>query len=291
MHKFFSRIGVKTDTQRSSLRIGDPSIKTSLRQSVYQPSTDKFKQSWEVFSFQKGLDDNKGTEITESDRFSGGSQHIYTFHVKADLQPWRVVTDHDIGGKSTGSIRIGEEGQLIFEGRVSEQLPDKAEQEVSMNRSIKRSGYVGMVTDELLQLNGYDAIVFRVKTDGFLYLAQLKARRLSVVTGGDNEFVGCFYQHAFGPKPSSTWTNITLPLNKFYQTSFKGQKNSVQIPLTHALSTDAGPAECAEIIGMGIVLSSQHGPFRFELESIRAAKLSQQNMKKRYTAVSTPDDM
>lgn len=121
-----------------------------------------------------------------------------------------------------------------------------------------------------LDLSDFDGLELRIKTDGRLYVAQIK-----VVTSLDEDL----YQVIIPPTKPGEWyaklktsglpfvrTRVFLPWSDFVYT-FRGFEEEVQIPL-----------EAKAIEHVAILMAERHdGPFSFKIDWIHAIK--QQNIR------------
>lgn len=155
---------------------------------------------------------------------------------KADL--WRPVNDVIMGGDSEGQLEKTGQGDALFTGRISlENLGGFA--------SVR-----SMPGD--YDLSGYDGIAIRLKGDGKHYKLSLRT---------DAHFDGVVYQARFTTEDAA-WTTLHIPFTDFIPT-FRGVGLSGVDPLD--------PAK-VRIFGL-LISDGQEGPFRVELQWIKAYRL------------------
>lgn len=121
---------------------------------------------------------------------------IYTFSPGSPRTDWRVVDDVVMGGRSSGSFHVDQEGYGVFTGTVS--------LENNGGFSSVRHNPTGVI------VGSHQNIVFRLKGDGRKYQFRLKANQ-------DDYYS---YVHSF--TTTGEWQQITLPLADFYP-SFRGR--------------------------------------------------------------------
>ena len=89
------------------------------------------------------------------------TQLIFDFDIQSDSSNWRVVDDVVMGGRSSGSFTIDENGHGVFKGNVS----------LENNGGFSSLRY----RFKKLKTKGYTKVVLRVKGDGKSYQFRVKA--------------------------------------------------------------------------------------------------------------------
>jgi len=90
------------------------------------------------------------------------TKKLFSFQSQKDLENWYILTDEEFGGKSTASLRLGEEGQAIFEGNISLELSNDSRQFFT-TKTVRRTGFAALMTKQKFDLKNYDAIEYYVK--------------------------------------------------------------------------------------------------------------------------------
>ncbi len=123
---------------------------------------------------------------------------IFDFHNNADTSNWYVVVDGVMGGKSTGSLKVNDEGHGLFEGTIS---------------LANNGGFSSVRYDlpEKISIGDNQYIALRLKGDGKNYQFRLK---------NDKEN---YYSYIKEFATSGDWQEIKIPLNEMYP-SFRGRK-------------------------------------------------------------------
>jgi len=117
---------------------------------------------------------------------------------------------------------------------------------------MKQSGYAGLQPKQrssLTNLEGFNGIEIRAKTDGRVYIANIKV---------DTVVKHHLYQ-AFFTTRKGEWTNIVLPFNRFTLT-FQGQVEGESLPI------DPRQFQAVSFL----MAERKEGDFRMELEWINA---------------------
>ena len=152
-------------------------------------------------------------------------------------EPWFVVNDGVMGGRSTSTLRLSEPGVAVFEGILSLE-----------NNGGFASVRVGL---SAAALAGATRIFLRVRGDGKRYQLRLRpGRRMDGVAFG----------RSFETTPGQ-WTIVELPIESFEPT-FRGYRPRSVPPLD--------PANAGQI---GLMLTDkQEGDFRLEIDWIGFCK-------------------
>eukprot|EP01127_Copromyxa_protea_P009063 TRINITY_DN2107_c0_g4_i1.p2 TRINITY_DN2107_c0_g4~~TRINITY_DN2107_c0_g4_i1.p2 ORF type:complete len:341 (-),score=53.97 TRINITY_DN2107_c0_g4_i1:53-1075(-) len=137
-------------------------------------------------------------------------------------------------------------GSLHFSGNLSLELPSP---------DVKQSGYACLTSPVWyppLDLSDFHGIEMRIKTDGRLYVAQIK-----IHTALEDDL----YQALIPPVPPGEWTKVTLLWSDFIYT-WRGYEEQLQLPL-----------EPSKIEYMAVLMAErQDGPFSFHIDWLHAVR-------------------
>ncbi len=125
------------------------------------------------------------------------SQMIYDFGKTNDINAWQIVDDVVMGGRSSGTFALDEEGHGHFSGEVS----------LENNGGFSSVRY--RVPDMSVSPN--DVVQIRLKGDGKNYQFRVKENQNDYYS-----FINTF-------STSGEWETIEIPLNEFYP-SYRGRK-------------------------------------------------------------------
>eukprot|EP01121_Diplochlamys_sp_Union-15-3_P004393 TRINITY_DN144_c0_g1_i1.p1 TRINITY_DN144_c0_g1~~TRINITY_DN144_c0_g1_i1.p1 ORF type:complete len:169 (-),score=28.95 TRINITY_DN144_c0_g1_i1:204-710(-) len=122
-------------------------------------------------------------------------KELASFKTKEALNHWQVITDNIIGGQSTAQL-VQNNKNAVFEGKLSLKTSGK----------IERSGFAVIKSQKFdyLDLTGYDALEMRLRTDGRLYVAQLKTAIIAQEMSDD------LYQIVIPVKKPNVWTRVVI---------------------------------------------------------------------------------
>jgi len=146
---------------------------------------------------------------------------------------WPHINDGVMGGLSSGEM-VADDGYATFQGTVS----------FENNGGFSSVRSPAVVHD----LSAFDGLVLRVRGDGKRYGFRLKT---------DASFDGVSYQVQIEP-PAAAWTEIAVPFTDFIPV-YRGR-----VVRNHP------PLDPSRIATFGLLISRQDGPFRIDIESIRA---------------------
>jgi monofunctional biosynthetic peptidoglycan transglycosylase len=146
---------------------------------------------------------------------------------------WPNINDGVMGGVSSGGMSAGD-GYATFRGTVS----------FENNGGFSSVRSPAAVHD----LSSFDGLVLRVRGDGKRYGFRLKT---------DASFDGVSYQVEIEP-PAGEWTEISVPFTDFIPV-YRGR-----------VVRDHPPLDPSRIATFGLIISRQAGPFRIDIESVRA---------------------
>lgn len=122
---------------------------------------------------------------------------IYDFSKNATANDWKIVDDAVMGGESNGSFSIDDEGNGVFEGRIS------LENNGGFS-SVRHSFEKVSVTDN-------STILIRLKGDGKAYQFRIKNK-----IGDSHSYIKTF-------QTSGEWETVEIKLSDLYP-SFRGRK-------------------------------------------------------------------
>jgi ribosomal protein L19 len=146
---------------------------------------------------------------------------------------WPHINDGVMGGISSGGMSAAE-GYATFQGTVS----------------FENNGGFSSVRSQAVvhDLSAFEGLVLRVRGDGKRYGFRLKT---------DASFDGVSYQFQIQP-PAGQWTEISAPFIDF-------------IPVYRGRLVRNHPSlDPSRITTFGLIISRQDGPFRIDIESVRA---------------------
>ena len=122
---------------------------------------------------------------------------IFDFNKESDISNWSITDDVVMGGQSSGSFYLDNDGFGVFEGLVS----------IENNGGFSSVRYGG----RKIQLTDQNNLRIRLKGDGKKYQFRIK------VNASD------YYSFIYTFKTTGVWEIIEIPLKDFYP-SFRGQK-------------------------------------------------------------------
>jgi NADH dehydrogenase [ubiquinone] 1 alpha subcomplex assembly factor 1 len=150
----------------------------------------------------------------------------------ADEASWQVVNDGVMGGRSQGYVAI-EEGMLRFTGTLVTQ----------------GGGFTSVRADRSVDLEGYDGLELRVRGGG---------RTFEVEVDDDTRRRGRTVSRRAPFETDAEWSLVRVPFSDLRTTIF-GQPVS------------APPIDLANVKRIGLyILDGKDGPFRLEVDTIRA---------------------
>jgi hypothetical protein len=125
------------------------------------------------------------------------SKFIFDFNKQADIQDWIVVDDVVMGGRSSGTFALNDDGFGVFEGNVS----------------LENNGGFSSVRYRFdkIAVEDFTKIVLRLKGDGKTYQFRIK------------DEVTTRYSYIASFPTSGAWQEIAIPLNTMYP-AFRGNK-------------------------------------------------------------------
>ena len=126
-----------------------------------------------------------------------GTQMIFDFNKKSNIENWVIVDDVVMGGRSSGTFGLNEDGQGVFQGTVS----------------LENNGGFSSVRYrfEKMQIKESTKVVIKLKGDGKQYQFRIKA------SSGD------YYSYISTFSTNGEWQEIEIPLIEMYP-SFRGRR-------------------------------------------------------------------
>lgn len=121
---------------------------------------------------------------------------LYDFTKTVTLDGWYTVNDDVMGGRSTCTFKLNEQGNAVFNGQIS----------------LENNGGFSSVHYRFpaVETTGYEFLLLRVKGDGKRYQVRIKNR-------ADD-----YYSYIAYFSTNGDWQNIKVPLSDMYP-SFRGR--------------------------------------------------------------------
>lgn len=122
---------------------------------------------------------------------------LFNFTSSTDIKTWYIVDDVVMGGRSSGTFTLNEDGHGVFAGNVS----------------LENNGGFSSVRHKLdnTPINGAATVVLKVKGDGRKYQLRIKANARD------------YYSYIATFATNTEWQEIQIPLQEMYP-SFRGRK-------------------------------------------------------------------
>eukprot|EP00871_Galdieria_phlegrea_P005545 jgi/Galph1/5992/GphlegSOOS_G4557.1 len=180
-----------------------------------------------------------GNVVDERIAMFPSDQHEKAFKLGRE---WEVHGDYEIGGRSEACVELLPNGTGIrFQGNLSK------------HPSFPRGGYLSFYWRGLLDLEDYERIVLRVRSDGRPYFFHIKTESFML----DSDL----FQIAFKTRADGLWYNIKAPFSKFRLT-YRGYVTEDQ-PEMHPKN----------VFGMGVTIADgKPGPFQMDISTIHVEK-------------------
>jgi NADH dehydrogenase [ubiquinone] 1 alpha subcomplex assembly factor 1 len=162
---------------------------------------------------------------------------LFDFQTADDLAEWIIVNDGVMGGLSQSGIALSGNNTAIFSGTLS----------------LENNGGFSSVRTRPYSYNleGYDGITLRIKGDGRTYQFRLRT---------DERFDGYAYRSLF-ETTLDRWMEVRIPFAQCVPV-FRGR-----------ILSDVGPLVPQQIQQIGFLIADkQEGPFRLEIDWIKAYK-------------------
>tara|TARA_B100000780_G_C20806814_1_gene320493 strand:- start:61 stop:552 length:492 start_codon:yes stop_codon:yes gene_type:complete len=125
------------------------------------------------------------------------AQVIFDFNKKSDLQDWIIVNDVVMGGRSSSTFKLDEDGEGVFEGNIS--LENNGGFSSLRYRFLKRT------------IKGDTQVKITLRGDGKKYQFRVKSN------------AGDYYSYIAPFLTSGEWQEIVIPLRDMYP-SFRGRR-------------------------------------------------------------------
>ena len=122
---------------------------------------------------------------------------IFDFNKNEDISDWIVVDDVVMGGRSSGEFYISQEGNAVFEGKVS----------LENNGGFSSLRY----RFDPISTKMYSKVILRIKGDGKTYQFRVKDKSST------------YYSYVINFESSGDWQTIELQLSDMYP-AFRGRK-------------------------------------------------------------------
>jgi len=168
---------------------------------------------------------------------TNSGKSLFDFATSSNSSAWQIVNDDVMGGVSTSQFQITTNGAAVFSGEVS----------------LENNGGFASVRSPPARsdLSGCIEFVLRLRGDGHRYKFTVRM---------DSGFDSPLYQCGF-TTTRGAWAEHRLSFKDFVPT-FRGR-----------VLTDVPPLDPTRIQSVGFLIADkQAGPFRLEIESIRAAR-------------------
>ncbi|KAK8919114.1 putative complex I intermediate-associated protein 30 [Platanthera zijinensis] len=189
---------------------------------------------------------------------------IFSFNSKDELKKWHLYSDSEFGGLSAASLEIkdGDTGLSgIFSGNLSSDVD-----EGSIWR-MTSSGFCGMRSKKLdgfIDLDAYDTITMKLRSDGRPYISTIYTDNWVTSPGKQEDNTW----QAFIISPKDEWHEVKIPLEKYLPT-WRGSVIDVDLAMNQARILGMSISVNA---GVGVGSKSEPGPFRLEIDSIKALR-------------------
>jgi hypothetical protein len=129
------------------------------------------------------------------------STSLFNFNSSSDLSSWQVVNDGVMGGVSSSSININDDGNAVFSGTV---------------RLENNGGFASL-------RHNFDAIKVSEKTELHIKLkGDGKAYQFRIKDEGNT-----YYSYVFSAETSGEWETIIIPLSEM-RPQFRGRKLNIE---------------------------------------------------------------
>jgi monofunctional biosynthetic peptidoglycan transglycosylase len=163
------------------------------------------------------------------------SKMVIDFKKPASVEGWESIDDSVIGGKSQGVMKVSLSGAAFFEGNISQY----------------RGGFVTIrCPNGTFDLSGFAGLEIRLRGDGKAYQAMIKTD--AVDTG--------FGYYFWFETLKGDWQTVRLAFPQF-----KGYFRGLNVAWAHV--------DPAKVVSLGFLIANwQEGPFRLEIEFIKAYK-------------------
>lgn len=122
---------------------------------------------------------------------------IFDFTTNSNIQNWLVTDDTVMGGVSSGTFKLSNEGFGVFSGSVS----------------LENNGGFSSVRYrfEKIEVKGYSKIIIKLRGDGKSYQFRMKSNSAD------------YYSYISTFSTSGEWQEVEIPINDMFP-SFRGRK-------------------------------------------------------------------
>jgi len=199
---------------------------------------------------------------------------------------WKVTSDKDIGGASTVEVRAERHRiprSLLTDSPLTPAGKEETEEaqvmvmegalDLTPPKGVANSGYAALLSqpfEPVQDLVGFDALEFIMRTDGRVYISNVKAE--SVV---EDDLHQCFVT----TKPN-VWSRVVVPFNK-YTLTWRGLLEYEQVLFNPA-----------RVLSLGMLAAERKsGPFRLDIRSISAVSVQRLAKRVRYDAIPFNSDL
>jgi len=202
---------------------------------IGKDGSEKYKKTYldfeEIFSIIDAMPMRKQEMAAQK----ASEKMLIDFNDVDESGTWWIVNDGVMGGLSRSEFKLTDRGTAIFQGNVSLE---------------NFGGFSSIRTNpRSFKLENYQGLLVRVKGDGKKYQLRLHA---------DDRFDNIAYRFYFQTQPA-TWQTIHAPFSEFVPV-FRGQ-----------IMNNVPSISPEKIKAIGFMISDkQAGPFRLEIDSIRA---------------------
>eukprot|EP01089_Gocevia_fonbrunei_P002927 TRINITY_DN12792_c0_g2_i1.p1 TRINITY_DN12792_c0_g2~~TRINITY_DN12792_c0_g2_i1.p1 ORF type:complete len:215 (+),score=20.00 TRINITY_DN12792_c0_g2_i1:80-724(+) len=187
------------------------------------------------------------------------TESVIHFPKAHDLSNWKLYSDNDLGGYTTASFVQTFDRNVLFKGNLSLKR---------RGTKMMQSGYASIMTQSYIDLHEYDAFLLKIRTDGRMYIMNVKA---------NNSIPDHMYQAIFTTEKNDM-VDLVIPFSKFVAT-----RQGMVVP-------SDGHLEEPLVYGYGFLMAERkEGPFEMEIESITAVTVND-NTSKRYTGMWNADE-
>ncbi len=122
---------------------------------------------------------------------------IFDFSKKSDTSNWKIVDDVVMGGRSSGTFHVNEEGNGVFNGRVS----------LENNGGFSSLRY----RFKKISTKSYSKIILKVKGDGKTYQFRVKSKSSE------------YYSYVTSFNSTKDWETLEISLSDMYP-AFRGRR-------------------------------------------------------------------
>lgn len=121
---------------------------------------------------------------------------IFHFHTGSDISQWKIIDDIVMGGRSSGTFGLNDQGNGVFKGKVS----------LENNGGFSSLHY----RCEKMETTSFSSVLIRVKGDGKSYQFRIK------------DALRHPYSYIAKFDTSGVWETIEIPLREMYP-AFRGR--------------------------------------------------------------------